>query len=305
MSQLEQIDAADAKWSDALALKAIVALVQNDKKAAQQLIDQARSQPRMGSSVWLALSYVQQAFFNLAAATDSVIAATEKDPDNALAWARLSELYLSQGNRAQAQLAARRAATLQPQLARTQNVLGFAYLAQIKTQAARQAFEKAIVLDSADPLARLGLGLAKIRDGQLAEGRAEIEIAACLDSGSALIRSYLGKAYFEEKRNDPASVQLGAAKKLDPADPTPWFYDAIRKQSINRPVEALYDLQHSMALNDNRAVYRSRLLLDEDLAARSASIGRIYRDLGFEQLALVEGWKSVNIDPSNYSAHRF
>ena len=28
-------------------------------------------------------------------------------------------------------------------------------------------------------------------------------------------------------------------------------------------------------------------------------------DLGFQQLALVEGWKSVNTDPTNFSAHRF
>jgi hypothetical protein len=46
-------------------------------------------------------------------------------------------------------------------------------------------------------------------------------------------------------------------------------------------------------------------LLNADLAARSASLGRIYTDLGFQQLALVEGWKSVNTDPTNYSAHRF
>jgi hypothetical protein len=46
-------------------------------------------------------------------------------------------------------------------------------------------------------------------------------------------------------------------------------------------------------------------LLDSDLAARSASLGRIYTDLGFQQLALVEGWKSVNTDPTNFSAHRF
>ena len=52
-------------------------------------------------------------------------------------------------------------------------------------------------------------------------------------------------------------------------------------------------------------VYRSRLLLDSDLAARSASLARIYTDLGFQQLGLVEGWKSVNTDPSNFSAHRF
>ena len=91
---------------------------------------------------------------------------------------------------------------------------------------------------------------------------------------------------------------------LDPKDPTPYFYDAIRKQTTNRPVEALQDLQRAIELNDNRAVYRSRLLLDSDLAARSAALGRIYSDLGFQQLALVEGWKSVNADPSNFSAHR-
>ena len=65
------------------------------------------------------------------------------------------------------------------------------------------------------------------------------------------------------------------------------------------------DLQRSIELNDNRAVYRSRLLLDQDLAARSAGLGRIYRDLGFEQLALAEGWSSVNAAPSDYSGHRF
>jgi hypothetical protein len=70
-------------------------------------------------------------------------------------------------------------------------------------------------------------------------------------------------------------------------------------------VEALRDFQKSIELNDNRAVYRSRLLLDSDLAARSAALGRIYSDLGFQQLALVEGWKSVNTDPTNFSAHRF
>jgi hypothetical protein len=94
------------------------------------------------------------------------------------------------------------------------------------------------------------------------------------------------------------------AKELDPLDPTPYFYDAIRKQTINRPVEALHDLQKSVELNDNRAIYRSKELLDDDLAARSASLSRVYSDLGFEQLALVEGWNSVNTDPSNYSAHR-
>jgi hypothetical protein len=70
-------------------------------------------------------------------------------------------------------------------------------------------------------------------------------------------------------------------------------------------VEALHDLQKAIDLNDNRAVYRSKLLLDADEAARSASLARIYSDLGFQQRALVEGWQSINSDPSNFSAHRF
>jgi hypothetical protein len=63
-------------------------------------------------------------------------------------------------------------------------------------------------------------------------------------------------------------------------------------------------MQKAIELNDNRGVYRSRLLLDQDLAARSAALGRIYNDLGFQQIGLLEGWKSLNADPSNYSAHR-
>src|SRR5207245_10744500 len=68
----------------------------------------------------------------------------------------------------------------------------------------------------------------------------------------------LGKAYFEEKRTTLDEREYAVAKDLDPRDPTPWFYDAIQKQTTNRPVEALHDLQKAIDLNDNRAVYRSR-----------------------------------------------
>ena len=126
-----------------------------------------------------------------------------------------------------------------------------------------------------------------------------------LDPDNSLFRSYLGKALYEEKRDKKAEQQFIIAEELDPKDPTPYLYDAIRKQTENRPVEALQDIQKSIELNDNRAVYRSKQLLDSDLAARSASLARVYSDLGFNQLALVEGWKSVNTDPADFSAHRF
>ena len=119
---------------------------------------------------------------------------------------------------------------------------------------AREAFERAINLDSADPLARFGLGLAIIRDGALAEGRRYLEMAVGLDSTNSLLRSYLGKAYFEEKRDPLDARQFALAKQLDPLDPTPYLYDAIRLQSINRPVEAMLSMEKSIDLNDNRAV---------------------------------------------------
>ena len=75
-----------------------------------------------------------------------------------------------------------------------------------------------------------------------------------------------------------------------------YLYDAVRKQNENRPVEALEDLQKSIARNDNRAVYRSRMLLDEDRAVRGANLARIYNDLGFNELGVVTARRSADED---------
>ena len=294
----------DPSNSYAVALQSIIAVVQNEKDRALELANRAVEIAPRSSTALVALSYARQAQFDIQGALASLKRAVELSPENALAWSRLAELYLSVGELTKAGRTAKKAVTLNPDLARTQTVLGFTFIDRVKIKAAKEAFNTAIELDSAAPLPRLGLGLAKIRGGELKEGRAEIEIAASLDPNNSLIRSYLGKAYYEEKRDKPAGAQYAIAKELDPFDPTPWFYDAIRKQTINRPVEALQDMRKSIDLNDNRAVYRSRLLLDEDLAARSAGLGRIYNDLGFQQLGLIEGWKSVNSTPANFSAHR-
>ncbi len=303
--KIKQALNADPKNSNALALQAIIAVVLNNTDEALNLATKAVEADPKSATAQIALSYAQQANFDLAGAHASLERAVELEPENGLAWARLAELWSSTGYLDKALETAQKAVEFDPNLSRTQTVLGFVYLTQIKTAAARDAFNKAIEFDQADSLPRLGLGLAKIRDGELEDGRREMEIAASLDSNSSLIRSYLGKAYFEEKRTDLDGREYAIAKELDPNDPTPWFYDAIRKQTINQPVEALHDLQTAIELNDNRAVYRSKLMLDSDLAARSASLARIYSDLGFQQRALVEGYNSVNTDPTNYSAHRF
>jgi tetratricopeptide (TPR) repeat protein len=305
IADIERAQKLDPKNSDALALQSVIAVTQNEKGKALDLGQKAVAADPKSATARIALSYAQQAQFDLPGALRSLEEAVKVEPGNALAWARLAELQQSFGELDKSLVAAKKAASLSLDLSRTQTVLGFAHLTQVNTKEAMKAFGRAIELDQADPLPRLGLGLAMIRDGKLEEGRRELEIAITLDPDNGLIRSYLGKAYFEEKRDKLAKGQYDMAKTLDPNDPTPYFYDAIRKQTVNQPVEALQDLQKAIELNDNRAVYRSRLLLDSDLAARSASLARIYSDLGFQQRALVEGWTSVNTDPSNYSAHRF
>jgi tetratricopeptide (TPR) repeat protein len=293
------------QYSEALALQAIIAVVQNEKEKGLSAAKQAVQVDPNSATAQIALSYAQQANFDLEGARASLEKAVQLDPQNALAWARLAELHASFGDLDESLETAQKAVSLNPNLSRTQTVVGFAYLNQVRIGESKEAFEKAIQLDQADPLPRLGLGLAKIRRGDLEGGRAEIEIAASLDPNNSLIRSYLGKAYYEEKRTKLDGPEYKTAKELDPKDPTPYFYDAIRKQTINRPVEALRDFEKSIELNDNRAVYRSKLNLDSDEAARQSALARVYSDLGFQQLALVEGWKSVNTDPMNYSAHRF
>jgi tetratricopeptide (TPR) repeat protein len=291
--------------ASALSLQSIMAVVQGEKDQALQLAQAAVAADPKSATALISRSYAEQARFDLNAARASAQQATQLEPNNALAWARLAELHSSFGDLKASLAAARRAVEINPNLSRTQTVLGFAHLTSIQTAEAKAAFEKAISLDQADPLPRLGMGLALIREGDLGGGSRQIEVAASLDPNNALVRSYLGKAYYEEKRGPQDEREFGVAKQLDPKDPTPWFYDAIAKQTTNRPVEALQDMENAIERNENRAVYRSQLLLDSDAAARSASQARIYSDLGFQPLALVEGWKSVNTDPSNFSAHRF
>ncbi len=290
--------------ASSVALEAVIAVAKNRADQAFNLASQAVKQDPQSVTAALALSYSLQAQFKLEQALLTMERSVRQNPSNALAWSRLAELQLSVGDQDNALESAKKAEQLNPALSRTQVVLGFADLANIDTTAAQHAFEQAIQIDSADPLARLGLGLAKVRQGDIEAGTRDMEAAVSLDPDNAVIRSYLGKAYYELKNTSYATTELTIAKENDPKDPTPWFYDAILKQTTNRPVEALHDMQQAITLNDNRAVYRSSLLLDQDLAARSATLGRIYNDLGFQQRGLYEGWTSLNTDPSNYSAHR-
>ncbi|PPD24227.1 MAG: TonB-dependent receptor [Methylobacter sp.] len=299
-----QIQKHSANDADATALLSVIALVQNNKDNALQLAKQAVEQDSQSPVAYAALSYALQGSFQLDEALNAAAEAVKQSPNDALLWTRKAELELSLGLTDRCSQSVKQALVLDPENDNTLTISGFLFLVKGETDLALDTFQKAVGLDSASPLPRLGQAIAKIRNGEVQEGRLDLEVAATLDPNNSLIRSYLAKAYYEERRSHLAEDQLTLAKERDQNDPTPYFYDAINKQTINRPIEALHDMQKAIELNNNRAVYRSKLFLDSDIAARSASLGRIYNDLGFQQRGLLEGWNAINIDPGNFSAHR-
>jgi tetratricopeptide (TPR) repeat protein len=288
-----------------LALAAIIELAANHKEEAMRLAEEALAADPDSPAAALAVSFAAQAAFDIPRARAMAERAAELHPDSDLALARVSEMRMAEGDLRGARRAAEEAVRLAPRAARALTVLGFVELAQFHTAEAEPVFEKAVAANPAYAMARLGLGIARIRTGRLAEGREEIQTATLLDPDNSLLRSYMAKAYYEERRSDEALKDLAMAKELDPSDPTPYLYEAILKQNENRPVEALAALRESIARNDQRAVYRSRLLLDQDRAVRAGDLARIYNDLGFEQLGLVTARRSADEDQSSYASHLF
>ena len=257
------------------------------------------------ASEQLALSYAHQATNNLEAALRAARVATERAPEFGFAWARVAELEFSFGHTPAASVAADKALALSPRHGQAHALRGFLLAARNQTSEALRAFDDAIALDSALANGWLGRGLVKIRRGDLQSGRNDLETAAILEPRRALLRSYTGKAFTDAGNVHLATQELRYAQKLDGNDPTPWLYSALLAWQEHRINAAVDDLEHSIALNDNRALYRSRLLLDQDRAVRGANLANIYESAGLNQVALNEAARSVSYDQGNYSAHLF
>lgn len=288
----------------ALALRAIAAIYRDNVAEGTAFADEAVATAPGLAAAYVAQSYARQAGGKLNAAEDSARAATEADPANAYAWARLAELRMTSGDHRGAANAAERSLFLQ-ETALGRTMEGFVNLAAKNFAAADRAFNRAIELDSEAPLTRLGLGLSAIRQGDAAKGRLELETAVALDPRRASLRVWLGRAYLEEGRSDKAASQLALAQAEDPDDPNAFLFDALRLYQDNRPIEALRAVEAARAVSDGRSVVRSTRGLGEDRAVQGAALGRIYDVLGLEQRALSEGAKAIDADPANPEAHRF
>jgi hypothetical protein len=264
----------------------------------------------------------------------ALIAAKHATPEGStfgFGWVRRAELEFSFGRTTKAKEALAQAKGQQEGNAQALALQGFLAWARNDYKDALDWFEQAAALDGRLGNAWLGLGLtelgkenmfAYLGNGRIwdywqarpdSEGLRYLETAAAAEPDRSLLRSYLGKTYYDssgwwgQDRHlvTNAFEQLDLAKRLDTNDPTPYLYSALLKQQENRINEAVDELKQSVELNDNRAVYRSQLLLDQDRAVRGANLAQLYQDDGMPEVARREATRAVESDYRNASAHLF
>jgi len=283
--------------------------------ALRQLIAAVKRQPAVTTakpqlaSELLADSYFEQSRavreISLEKALQLARQATVVAPKFGFAWERMAELEFSFGHNRAAMKALQQSLALAPRNAQALALTGFIAASQDQPRKARQWFDRALAADAALGNAWLGRGIVRTHLGDTSGGREDLLVAAALEPQRAELRSYLGKAYANSGDDARAARELALAKKLDPNDPTAWLYSALLDQQDNQINDAIRDLEKSQELNDNRSVYRSQLLLDEDAAVRSANLALMYQDDGMFDLSMREAGRAVSTDYANYSSHLF
>jgi tetratricopeptide (TPR) repeat protein len=283
------------------ALRVMIAAVQGRSLALP-----ATAEPTfMLATEWMAHSYYHQSRGALAEALTAARRAVELSPAFGHGWARVAELEFSFGHVRRARAALDRARDLAPENAQAMALMGFLLAAESQVGRALLHFEDAIAQDPALGNAWLGRGLTRIRLGDLTGGIEDLQMAYTLEPQRAVLRSYLGKAFDLNRQPGQAQAELDRARALDPGDPTAWLYAALIQRQDGRVNAAIRDLERSKQLNDNRHLFRSQFLLDQDRAVRGANLAEMYSDAGMADVAFREASRAVSSDYANASAHRF
>ncbi len=291
--------AADAAAPVTRALQEMIALVRGDA------VTNALAATPQTASEWLARSYSLQAQFHMRDALDAARRATSLAPQFGFAHVRVAELEMALELRREAHQSLDRAEGLSPRLAQVYALRGFIHLDENEARAGLVAFDRALGLDAGFDNAWLGRGLALVRLGEREEALRSFQSAAALNPRRALARSYLAKAFSANGDVKLAEKDFRLSKELDPGDPTAWLYSALHQWQQSRPNVAVRELEHSVGLNDNRQLYRSRLLLDRDRSVRSVNLAAIYGDAGLPEVSQHSAARAVNDDYANFSGHLF
>ncbi len=287
------------------AFLAQMALVQGRQSEAQAAAAQALRLAPSSPLAQVTMGLVQLAAFKPEQARVNLEKARDLDPRFVDAYILLARLWLGSDFLDRAQNAIRQAMRLAPEDGEVLSLAGFVRLAFRDFDGARRYFQEAIRREPNFGEPHMGLAIWEFRHRRLNEGLNEMLQATLLDPRISRYQSQLGKALYQVRAFDKALETYDYAKTLDPRDPTPYLYKGIALSDLNRPGEAIQEINKSIELNDNVALFRNRQGLDRDLAVRNYNLARSYDQLGLRDWAYSKAITAVKRDPYNAAAHLF
>ncbi|MEL7639394.1 MAG: FecR domain-containing protein [Solidesulfovibrio sp.] len=289
----------------ARALAAQIELFENRRQAAAQNADALLAAAPDSPLAQVTGGLTAMAAFELPQAKARFGQALALDPAFVAAAVYLARIELGCDELEAAWRTIRQALATAPDEAVVLATAGFVRLGFRDFAGAESFFQKARERDNALGDAWLGLGYVAFSKGQKGLGLERMLAATLLSPRLSLLQSSLGKALYQNRDFDKALATYDYAARLDPNDPTPHLYKGIALTDLNRPGEAVREINASIAKNGNQAIFRSRLTLDRDLAVRNVDLARSYTLLGLADWAYSKAVTAVKNDPLNPSAHLF
>jgi len=280
-------------------------LIQNSKKQARAEAVTAMLENNRSPMVLVTAALVKIAHFELAEARGFLEEALAADPLFLEAYVYLARLWLGDDYLDRAWEIISKALEISTTDSEVLSLAGFIRLGYRDYDKAHKLFTEAVKYNPGFGEPHIGLANVAFRYRNFSLGLTEMLTATLLEPRVSLYQSSLGKALYQTRSFDKALEVYDYAKTLDPNDPTPYLYKGIALSDLYRPGEAILEINKSIELNDNSAVFKSRLMLDRDLAVRNTDLARAYSQLGMADWSFSKAVTAVNDDPLNASAHLF
>lgn len=291
-------------WALPLAHIALMKLVENKLEEAEAFVTKAAKIEPDSSVAMIVMAYVEKANLELEKAYEYAQKAINLSPgfDHALIVA--ARIALEMDDTIECEKILKQISPDSVVLAEKKTLSGFLELRNGKSLKALKKFEAAVTLNPEASDAMMGKGIALFNTNSRQEGLEAIIHATLISPQISSLQSYLAKAYLENNDYTQADQSLDRAKRLDPKDPTPYLYESLNFFEKHEPGKAINSLSKAQALNKNRAVFRSKYLIDQDNAVLMSNVSSLYNELGFNYSSMLSASMAIEEDPLNAAAYR-
>ncbi|OYU43087.1 MAG: hypothetical protein CFE44_20325, partial [Burkholderiales bacterium PBB4] len=223
------------------------ALLRGDMAGARAIVDAARQKFPASAELGLVEGELGRVEGNGDAAVASFGAASQKLPNDFRPWQGLGATLAEQEDFDPARAALIRAVELAPKFAAPLADLGAMETRAQRLTQAKAAIDQSLELAPDDYVAWTSRGILLLTQGQPEAALQALLKAGLLEPRYAKAQIYTAIAWYQTGREDAALAALERAKKSDPNDPLPYFYEAqIHRDNLN-PMAAIHAAREAMA----------------------------------------------------------